>query len=317
MDEKMRNLDDLIFWLPRKDAAGNLRVFKSSPSAPAQPDYVGAANATAAGNLQAAEEAQAANMVNQVGPNGNLTYTQTPGTNQWTSTTTLSPAQQALLNQQNSTSLGLGNLESQGVSQVQNAMNNPVTASDLPTLSVNAGQTGQQAMMAMEQPIINQQDQATETQLANQGIAPGSEAYTNAMRVQNSSDNNLITQATLNGINVGNSTQAQALNTDLALQNQPLTMLNGIRSGAAVTNPTFGSTPVQQTTAGANLSGAAQSQGTNALGLYNAQVGQTNAANAGLYSLGSAAANSGLASSAGSAAADGLWSLLGDSIFTL
>ena len=41
---------------------------------PPAPDYTGAANATAAGNLDAARAAAAANRVNQITPYGNLTY---------------------------------------------------------------------------------------------------------------------------------------------------------------------------------------------------------------------------------------------------
>lgn len=46
--------------------------------APPAPDYTGAANATAAGNLEAARAASAANRVNQYTPYGNLIYQQTP-----------------------------------------------------------------------------------------------------------------------------------------------------------------------------------------------------------------------------------------------
>jgi hypothetical protein len=48
---------------------------KSSPAAPPPPDYTGAARETAAGNLEAARIAAAANRVNQVTPYGKLTYT--------------------------------------------------------------------------------------------------------------------------------------------------------------------------------------------------------------------------------------------------
>lgn len=46
-------------------------------SAPPPPDYAAAAKQTAAGNLEAARAATAANRLNQVTPYGNLTYTQT------------------------------------------------------------------------------------------------------------------------------------------------------------------------------------------------------------------------------------------------
>ena len=73
-----------------------------SASTPAAPDYKAAAQATAAGN-----------MISQVTPYGNLTYQQTgkdsQGNPMFTATTSLAPAQQQLLEQQNKTSLGLGN----------------------------------------------------------------------------------------------------------------------------------------------------------------------------------------------------------------
>jgi hypothetical protein len=47
-----------------------------APSAPAAPDYSGAAQATAAGNVEAARVATKANRINQVTPYGSLTYTQ-------------------------------------------------------------------------------------------------------------------------------------------------------------------------------------------------------------------------------------------------
>ena len=82
-----------------------------APSAPAAPDYTGAAQATAAGNLAAAQTATAANRVNQVTPYGNLNYTQqtdAQGYPTWTATTSLSDVGQQLLNNQNNASLGLG-----------------------------------------------------------------------------------------------------------------------------------------------------------------------------------------------------------------
>jgi hypothetical protein len=69
-----------------------------APSAPAAPDYRAAAQETAAGNIDAARLATAANRVNQVTPYGNLTYAITGadpyGNPTWTATQTLSPAQQ-------------------------------------------------------------------------------------------------------------------------------------------------------------------------------------------------------------------------------
>lgn len=257
--------------------------FKDTPAPPAAPDYAGAAQQTAAGNLEAARAAADANRVNQVTPYGNLTYTKDPNAatpdQGWTATQTLSPVQQQLLDQQNKTSLGLSGLTDRGLGFVNDALSNTINKDSLPTDMVNAGQTGQDALMARFQPQIDQSHKALETQLANQGIAVGTEAYDNAMRTQNQSENDLRSQAALNGINVGQSAQQHQLQLQTALQNQPLNILNAVRSGSQVTNPTFSSVPTQATTAGADMSGATAAQGNYAQGLYNSQVASANSGN--------------------------------------
>ena len=72
--------------------------------------------------------------------------------------------------------------------------------SGVAAMPVNAGTTGQAAIMARLQPQLAQQSAATAQQLANQGITPGSEAYNNAMRQQQQSQNDLLSQAALQGI---------------------------------------------------------------------------------------------------------------------
>ena len=52
----------------------------SKPSAPPAPDYTGAAQATAAGNLETEKYRTAANRVNQYNPYGSIEYTNTPKT---------------------------------------------------------------------------------------------------------------------------------------------------------------------------------------------------------------------------------------------
>ena len=266
---------------------------KDSPSPPPAPDYIGAAQQTAAGNLEAARAAASANRINQVTPYGNINYThdasQGPDAG-YTQTQTLAPDQQALLNQQNKTSLGLSGLADQGLGYVKNALAHNITAGDLPANQVNPGQTGQDALMARFQPQIDQSHQALESQLANQGIGVGSEAYTNAMRVQNQSENDLRSQAALNGISVGQNAQNQSLSLQTALQNQPLNMLNAVRTGSQVTNPTFSSYAQQGQTAGPDYSGAANSKNQYNMGLYNSQVAQNNSNTSGVVGIAAAAA---------------------------
>ena len=74
--------------------------------------------------------------------------------------------------------------------------------SNVSRMPVNAGMTGQNAILFRLAPQIQQTEAATAQRLANQGITPGSEAYNNAMRSQGQQANDLYTQAALQGINL-------------------------------------------------------------------------------------------------------------------
>jgi hypothetical protein len=246
-----------------------------APSAPAAPDYTAAAQQTAAGNLDAARQATAANRVNQVTPYGNLDYAitgQDPyGNPTWTATQSLSPDQQQLYQQQMQTSLGLGNLQNQGLGYVQNMLSKPFDTSTLPQSGINPGETMQDSVMRRLQPQIAQQREMTTAQLANQGIVPGTTAYENAMRMQNQKENDLLTSAVIQGTNTGLAANQQAFGQAGYIRNEPINTLNAIRSGSQVTNPSYiSNVPQQATTQGADLLGASQ------MG-YNAQIGNFNA----------------------------------------
>lgn len=275
--------------------------FKDAPDPPPAPDYIGAAKATAEGNLEAARVNTKANRINQYTPYGTLVYTHT-GTDPdagWSQTVSLSPAQQKLLDAQNATSLGLAGLQQTGLGYVRDALRHGITMRDLPKSMVNAGQTGQAALMARFAPQIAQSHAALENQLANQGIMPGSEAYNNAMRTQQQSENDLRMQAALHGIDVGNQAQTQQLGLLQALRNDPINVLNAVRTGSQVTNPAFERVAQQALTSGPDVLGATQSQGNYQQGLYNSQVASYNANGGWLGPIGSAAMTLGSAYLAG------------------
>jgi hypothetical protein len=264
---------------------------KSAQAAPA-PDYAAAAKETAAGNLAAAQTATAANRVNQVTPYGNLTYkeegTDTQGNPMWTATTSLSPEQQKLLDIQNQTSIGMGNLQNQGLGYVQNMIQQPFDTSKIAQIGINPGENYSDAIMRQLQPQIAQDRQSLDAQLANQGIMQGSQAYENAMRMQGMKEAQMRDQAIVGGMNTGLAANQQQFGQQGYIRNEPINTLNAIRSGSQVTNPTFQSTPQQATTAGADLMGAQQ-------GAYNAAQAGANAQNAsnagmtsGLVTLGAA-----------------------------
>lgn len=83
--------------------------------------------------------------------------------------------------------------------------------SNLAAMPVNAGTTAQQAIMSRLQPQLQQERSQLETQLANQGVTPGSQAYQRAMMDQNKRENDLLSQASLQGINLDMAARQQGL----------------------------------------------------------------------------------------------------------
>jgi hypothetical protein len=267
---------------------------KGGGSAPPPPDYAGAAKATAAGDLAAARSSSAANRLNQYTPYGSLEYAQTPtksldpdayqkalaearatggpepDPNQymsynpdagWSVTQNLSPEQQKLLDYQNQTSMGLGELTGTGLNYVKGMMADPFSTKNLPSLGFDPAQTYQDAYMARLQPQIEQSREAMDVKLANQGIPVGSEAYRRAMLTQSQRENDLLLGATTQGFDTGLRARQTGFNEAAYQRNEPLNTLNAVRTGAQVTNPNFVSTPQQATTRGADMLGAATAQG--------------------------------------------------------
>jgi hypothetical protein len=260
-----------------------------APSAPAAPDYAGAARETAAGNLAAAQTATAANRVNQVTPYGNLNYAETGtdsmGNPTWTATTSLSDIGQQLLNNQNQASLGLGSTINSALGRTQEMMGQGFNP-NLPSTGMNPGQSYQDAYMQRLAPQIAQNREMTTASLANQGIVPGTQAYDNAMRQQQQKENDLLLGATTQGFGVGQQANQQAYNQALTNYNLPLNTLSALRSGSQVQNPSFVNAPQQATTSGADILGASQ-MGYNAqMGNFNAQQAAQQGLNAGLMGLG-------------------------------
>jgi hypothetical protein len=292
---------------------------------PPPPDYAGAAKATAAGDLEAARSASAANRMNQYTPYGSLEYSQNatktldpkayqsaldewrtggrqgaePDPSQymaynpdagWSVTQNLSPTEQKLLDYQNQTSMGLGELTGKGLGYVQNMLDNPFTTKDLPSLGIDAGQSYQDAYMQRLKPQIEQGREALSVDLANRGIPVGSEAYKRAMMSQSQRENDLLASATTQGFGTGLSARQQGFSEASYARNEPLNTLNAVRTGAQVTNPNFVSTPQQATTKGADMLGAATAQGNYQTAANNASSAASSGMTSGLMGLAGTAA---------------------------
>jgi hypothetical protein len=246
--------------------------------APPPPDYVGAAKETAAGNLEAARATAAANRVNQVTPYGNLTYSingkDSYGNDMYTANQTLTPAQQKILEQNQGLSSGLLNTAQQGLDYASGIMAKPgIDMASLPQVGINPGETYSDAIMRRLQPQIAQENEMSDAQLANQGIAQGTEAYNNAKRTLQMGQNDRQLGAITSGMGVGLQANQQAFGQQGYNQMQPINVINALRTGSQVQAPSYVNVPSQQYTGGPDILGATGQQ-------YNAQLAQTNANNA-------------------------------------
>jgi len=280
------------------DAVGGL-LGGGGSSAPAAPDYTGAANATAAGNLKAAQAAAAANRVNQITPYGNLNYAQTGTDDQgnpiWSATQSVAPGlQNAVTNSQNAISGYNYSPFSANVNPLQTSVDPSVTGQEGWDKATNA-------ILQRLTPTMQQQSQQSDQQLANQGIMPGSQAYNQAKQQLAQQQNDLLTQASLGGAQVQNQMYNQALS-NAQLGNQanaqsygqqagtyginattPFTQANSVKSLAT---PAYINPAQQQTTAGADILGATNASYQNQLANYNAEQARNSQALGGLMGLG-------------------------------
>lgn len=257
-------------------------IFGKGSSPPPAPDYSGAAVATAAGNAEAARIATKANRINQNTPYGSISYSS--GVNgdpdQWRSDVSLSPTGQQLLNYQNTASLNYGDQAVKGLQRVDESLSQPFDFSSVKDVSDRAYGN----YTARLDPQWQRSDAALETKLRNQGIPVGSEAWKAAMADQAYAKNDAYTSANTASINSMPATFQLAQ----ALRDQPLNEVNALRTGSQVTTPQFSSPGQQQTTAGPNYLGAAQSEGQYAGNIYNQQMAQQNAMMQGLFNIGAA-----------------------------
>lgn len=274
---------------------GVTNVLFGKPAQPAVPDYAGAAQQTAQGNLDMARAAVASNRVNQVNPYGSLSYAVTGtdpyGNPTWTATTALSPDQQALYNYDIATSKGLGELQTKGLGYVSNMLDQPFSTANLPQFGIKGGENYEDAIMRRLAPTIDMERKQFDATMANRGIPVGSEAYENARRVFDARQNDKMVSAITGGFDVGSRMRQQQFGEQAYMRNEPINTLNAVRSGSQVTGPSgyFVNAPQQATTSGADFLSAAGMTGNANIAAANAQNARQNAMISGLFSLGSSA----------------------------
>lgn len=257
-------------------------------SAPAAPDYVGAAQQQGVQNVEAAIAQRVLNNPVQTTPYGQKSsrqvssYTLNDGRviPIFEDVTEMTPMGQARFDQEQRIIGNLGNVAESGLGRVGQTFDNPYDIQNVNQLQDRA----EASILGRMQPLMDRQRAQRETQLANQGIMLGSEAYRNAMddlgRQENDARMSAVTQA------LGQ--RAPALQQDLALRNQPLNELNALRTGSQVTVPQFNG-PTAQSIQAPDILGATSAGYQAQLGQYNANQAGPNNFMSGLFSLGGAA----------------------------
>lgn len=249
----------------------------SNPTPPAAPDPVATANAQSAANKQTAITQSELNQVNQVTPQGNLTYNQSgttaDGTPQFTATQTYSPQEQQLFDLSNQTQQNLGNIGVQQSSKIGDLLNTPFNTD---TATADKIQGLQNEFL---NPQWDRQQTALQTQLIDKGVRPGTVAYTNAMNDFSNQRQKGYDQSYLDSYNTG---QQAAL----TQRNQPINEISALLSGSQVSQPSYTNTP-NAGVAPTDVIGA-QQQSLNQQNLgYQAQLNQNSGLMSGLFGLGS------------------------------
>ena len=290
---------------------------KSAPSAPAAPDPNQTASAQTASNQQTALYNFGLNNPNTTTPLGSATFTtDTSDPNQPKSTEniTLSPAEQAIFDQNTQNVQQQGQTAGTALSNVNNIINTPynlqnnipqtLSGGDQQTDLKNAEDSLYKQQTQYLDPQFQQGQQQLDSQLANQGLVPGSQAYQTAednfARQKQQAYQSAMNQATSGGA----AYQAQLANTGLANQAQqaqlytqqyqePLNLYSSLMSGTSPTMPQF-SAVNPASAAPTNVLGAFQNQYNGQLNAYNSQVGANNSATSGLFGLGGSALSTAL-----------------------
>lgn len=208
--------------------------------APAPPDpyEVGAAQ-TGTNVATAVANANLGN-VNQITPDGSLTYTQSgtstftdPTTGQtyeipqYTATQALSEGGQAVYDQNQRADLNMATLAADQSGFLNEYMAEP--------FSYNPGAHEEWAGGLYEQlngDSMARQQEAMRTQMVNQGLTPGSQAYDDSMRGMYSGQQDARNRFMLDSY-------GQGMQTALTQRNQPINEITALLSGSQVSQPNF------------------------------------------------------------------------------
>jgi hypothetical protein len=232
---------------------------------PEAPNPYETAAAQGAANLQTAIGSSVLSNINEVSPYGSVNYAKS-GTEtvkdptdpkgkrtiqvpRYTRTTTLSPDQQALLDQQNLAGKGVNELAISQIDRLKTSLGEPFNLDGLPERTTDWSadrQRVEDAIMSRLNPQFERDEEATRTRLQNQGLTVGSEIYNNELEKLGQAKTDARMQAILAGGDeqsrlaaLSADTRNAALQERLAVRNQPINEISTLLGGGQVTVPQF------------------------------------------------------------------------------
>lgn len=195
------------------------------------------------------------NQVNQSTPFGNLKYSKN-GKNVKAS---FSDPLQGLFNAQNQS----GTAAATGAGNIVNANSGQwATGPDLGPTMDETGITKSIVDWNNQYlgPQLEQQRNALEAKLTNQGIAPGSQAWNDAINLDDRGRNDLMIKSLLEGQDTAMAAANQNMQRGLASYNAPLSAFSTLTSGSQPANLNFVQTPQTAGPAAPDYTGAAKAQ---------------------------------------------------------
>lgn len=265
----------------------------SKGKAPTPPDPMQTAAAQTGSNIGTAISSGVLSHTNQNTPYGSLSWSQngsykytdplsgkTYDLPQFTSTQTLSPQQQKILDQTQGAQLNLGSIANERSSFLKDYLKQPFSldnsAIESRLFDLGKGQLD---------PVFAKGQQDLEQSLANRGVKMGSQAYTQSLGDFNKSKGGAYNDLLLRG----HATAAQDLLTE---RNQPLNEISALLSGSQVQQPNFMSTP-QANVANTDYAGLVQSNYQNQMQAYQQKQQNMQSLYGGLFGLGAGALSGG------------------------
>ena len=264
------------------------------PSAPKPPNPRETSAAQTGTNIGTAIANNSMGMVNQVTPDGSLSYAQTgtykytdPYTGKsydiptYTSTTSLSEMGQQIKGQNDQTQLNMAQTGAQQSGFLKDYLGE-IWNPDTSAIEGRLMELGS----ARLNPRFAQEEEALRTRLTNQGITTGSEAWNREMASLGQNKNDAFNQLMLQG-------RGQAFGELQAQRNQPINEISALLSGSQVSNPNVAMYQPQGA-ATTNVAGIIGDNYNQRYQNYQSQMAQRQSLMGGLFGLASAGITGGM-----------------------